>query len=215
MAKLFTIPAESRTETGKGYANRIRREGRVPAILYGPKAENRTLDVPANVVERLIASGAGGQIIDVAVGAEKHTVLIKEIQRDPARGDLVHIDFHKVDLDTELETNVPIVIVGEESRTSDGGFATQPVREILVACLPTNIPEQLEVDVSALEIGDTITVGEIVMPEGVRALEEPELAVATITLPEVETEETDDEAEEVEASDEEGEGEAESTEDED
>lgn len=193
MAQLITIPAEARTETGKGYANKVRREGRVPAVMYGPKVGNRSLHVPANVIEKLLASGGGGQLIDVAIGAEKHTVLIKDVQRDPARGDLLHIDFHKVDLDTEIQTTVPLVIIGEDARTNDGGFATQSLRELQISCLPTNIPEQIEVDVSGLEIGDTITVGDLVLPEGVQSTEDPELAIVTIAAPR-KVEEADDEA---------------------
>lgn len=193
MSQLFAIPAEARTETGKGYAKRARREGRVPAVMYGPKIGNRSLHVPENLVERFLASGGAGQLVDVTIGAEKHTVLVKEIQRDPARGDLLHIDFHKVDLDTEIETSVALVVVGEDSRANDGGFVTQSLRELTVACLPTSIPEQIEVDVSGLGIGETLTVGEIAMPEGVRAIEDPEMAIVTIAAPR-KAEETGDEA---------------------
>lgn len=183
MAQLITIPAGERTETGKGAANRVRREGNVPAVMYGPKIGNRNLYVSANTIEKLLASGAGGQLIDVAIGAEKHTVLIKEVQRDPARGDLLHVDFHKVDLDTEVQTTVPLVLVGEDARENDGGFSSQTLRDLQITCLPTKIPEQIEVDISGLKIGETLTVGDLTLPEGVQAMDDPDVAIVTIVAP--------------------------------
>lgn len=183
MAQFMTIPAEERTETGKGPNRRVRREGRVPAVMYGPKIGNRNLYVSTSTIEKLLASGAGGQLIDVTIGGEKHTVLIKEVQRDPARGDLLHVDFHKVDLDTEVQTTVPLVLVGEDARENDGGFASQTLRELQITCLPTHIPEQIEVDISSLKIGDTLTVGDLTLPEGVQTTDDPGVGIVTIVAP--------------------------------
>lgn len=183
MAQFTTIPAEERTETGKAPARRVRRQGGVPAVMYGPKIGNRNLTVSANEMEKLLASGGAGQLIEIAIGEEKHTVLIKDVQRDPARGDLLHIDFHKVELDTEVETSVPLVLVGEDARENDGGFPSQTLRELQITCLPTKIPEQIEVDISGLKIGDTLTVGELTLPEGVQTTVDPEVGIVTIVAP--------------------------------
>ena len=110
-------------------------------------------------------------------------MLIKEVQRDPARGDLLHVDFHKVDLDTEVQTTVPLVLVGEDARENDGGFSSQTLRDLQITCLPTKIPEQIEVDISGLKIGETLTVGDLTLPEGVQAMDDPDVGIVTIVAP--------------------------------
>lgn len=183
MTVTATIVAKPRTEVGKSASWRLRRAGIIPGILYGGKAGNRPLAFPANQLERLIATGGRGQLVDVVVGDERFTALIKEVQRDTSKDFILHVDFHAVDLDTEIETVVPLVLAGEDERPNDGGFITQTLREVQIACLPRDLPEQLTVDVSNLQIGESVTVKDIAVPEGVRVLTDADTVVATVMAP--------------------------------
>lgn len=196
MSNTVVLAAEPRTGVGKGYARRARRSGKVPAVLYGPSVENQTLEIDRATMERLIASGGAGQLVDLQVGEVKHTVLIKDVQKDPVRGDLLHIDLHQVPLDQEIETTVPLVVEGEGQREADGGIVTQALRDLQVACLPQSIPESISVDVSGLAIGESLQVGALTLPEGVRAVTDPETVVVSIVAPRLAaTGETEEEGE--------------------
>lgn len=185
------LDAQLRAQSGKGVARRLRAEGRIPGIVYGADQPNQSISVDGATLTRVEAEAGLHSLIDLQVSegdggkGTVHRVLIKELVRDPVRGDLVHVDFHAVALDQEMQTVVEIVVEGEESRTDDGVVAVV-LRELDIACLPTAIPESLTVDVAELAIGDVITVADIVAPEGVRLLNDAEEAVVTITPPQVE-----------------------------
>lgn len=199
------IEAELRTDTGKGFARKARQAGRVPAVIYGWQIEPQTLELDGVAVDRFLGTAAAGRLLDLQVGDEEHTVLVKEVQRDPARGTLLHVDFHKVRLDQAVETSVTILIVGEAEREADGGVLALNMHEVLVSCLPTNIPDSVTVDVKDLAMGDTVTVGDLALPEGVEPIEDLESAVVSIVqprMPEEDEEETDVD-EEVEGAEEE------------
>lgn len=196
------LAAQLRTKTGKGPARQLRRDGRVPGVVYGAATEPQSVSVDGATLARVEQEAGLHSLIDLQVEGgegESHRVLIKELVRDPVRGDLLHVDFHAVALDQEMQTVVEVVLEGEESRSDDGVVAVV-LRELNIACLPTAIPESLPVDVSELVIGDVVTVGDIVPPEGVRLLNDAEEAVVTVTAPQAEPEpEADDAAEEGEA----------------
>ncbi|HEX6971937.1 MAG TPA: 50S ribosomal protein L25 [Limnochordia bacterium] len=164
------VSAQPRTATGKGAARRLRREGKIPAILYGGGGANLPLAVGAAVVQRHLAGGTEGQLVQLEIEGEAGpvTALVKEVQIDPVRGEPRHIDFYRVALDREVTTTVPVVLRGEADRPRDGGVISQLVRDLAITCLPNRIPGQLTVDVSGLAIGDTVTVAELELPEGVR-----------------------------------------------
>lgn len=176
----MSIAAKPRTKVGKGYVRRLRREGSVPGVLYGGKAGSQPIEVSARELERVLTLGGVGQLVDVLVGGERHTALIKEVVRDSTKDFIIHVDLHEVDMNVELQTVVPLALTGEEERANDGGFINQLLREVQISCLPRAIPEQVTVDVSQLGIGENLTVADLELPEGVTVLTDPETVVATV-----------------------------------
>lgn len=193
------LTVQLRTETGKGAARKLRQAGRIPGVIYGADAKTESISVDERQLSHIVQEAGAHSLIDlqVAGGDNKgaaHRVLIKDLVRDPVRDDMLHVDFHAVALDQEMQTVVMVVVEGEEGRTDDGVVAVV-LRELDIACLPTAIPESVSVDVAELAIGDVVTVADIAAPAGVRFLNEPDEAVVTITPPQVEeAEATDDEA---------------------
>lgn len=183
------LDAQLRAETGKGPARRLRQAGRIPGVVYSAKEPTHSISVDALLLNRVEQEAGLHSLIDLHVGegegdeGKVHRVLISEIVRDPVRGDLVHVDFHAVALDEEMQTVVEIVVEGEEARTDDG-IVNVVLRELDISCLPTDIPESLSVDVAGLFIGDVVTVADVTVPEGVTLLNGPEEPVVTITPPE-------------------------------
>lgn len=180
------LVAEKRERVGKGPARQARREGKVPGILYGYGVDPQGIALDAAVLDRFLGTTASTRLLELQVGDETHTVLVKEVQRDPVRGTLLHVDFHRVRLDQEVQAVVPLVVVGEEQRASDGGIVTPNLHELTVSCLPTQIPAAITVDVSGLSLGDTVTVAELELPEGVTVVDDPETAVLSIVAPRTE-----------------------------
>lgn len=181
-----TLTVELRTKTGKGEARRLRRAGRIPAVLYGSGRETKTVSVSARDFYRVYQQVGHHGLVQLQVvngGAQTETVLIKEVQVDPIGGDYVHVDFYAVALDREIETTVPVVLLGEEQRRDDA-VVQQLLHEVDIRCLPVNIPDAIVVDVASLAIGDVITVGQLQPPEGVVILDDPETTVVAITPPE-------------------------------
>ena len=174
------LTGQFRQVTGKGSARRLRRAGQVPGVLYGAGQESTPVAVDARQLERL-AQGAGAHgLVELHLQdgdrAIQRKVLIKELQRHPVSGDIVHVDFHAVALDQELETTVPVEAVGSPA----DGLVNLLRRELTVACLPADIPEVISVDVSGLEVGATVTVQDLKLPAGVRVRHDPEDVVLTI-----------------------------------
>lgn len=164
----LAINVQRRTDSGKGAARRLRREGKVPAVVYGRKTGNVYLAVDASALNRLLAGGGATALVDLIIdGNQTQTALIREVQRQPDRDDVLHVDFHAVEMDQEVEVQVPVVLVGEDQRESDGGIVTQLLRELAVTCLPADIPERIEADVSGLRVGDSLLVSDLVVPPGV------------------------------------------------
>jgi len=177
--------------------------GRIPGIVYGKGKDNVQVSLDAGEFNRLLATTGVGQLVnlEVVVGDEVQSrpTLLKDVQYDPVVGDVLHVDFHEVALDEPIKTFVEIVLVDEgEGTTRDGGIVSQLLREIEVECLPTNIPDQVSVNVTGLSIGDSVTVGDLEKLPGVEFITPAEEIVVTVTAPttEVVEEETADEAEE-------------------
>lgn len=177
------INAEIRTEAGKGPARRLRQQGKVPGIVYGTGVDELKVQVDANPLQKLLTTAGAGGLIDLNIDGETKVVLIRDIQREPNQGQLLHVDFHAVNLSQEVQTQVPLVIVGEESRPTDGGIIAPGLREVVVTCLPTAIPERIDVDVSGLGLGESLTVGDLQAPEGVVINTIPEEVVVSVMAP--------------------------------
>jgi large subunit ribosomal protein L25 len=186
------LSAEARSETGKGYNRKLRAAGRIPAVIYGKGRDSEPVTLDPKSLETLLhQSGAGlNTLIDLSVGGRTDTVLVKELQRHPVTGRYLHVDFFRLDLTQKVTVSVPIHFTGKAKGVEFGGILDHPLREIEVECLPRAIPEFIEVDVSALEVGDSIHVSELRLPEGVEVMTDPTLPVASVVLPAAEVEET-------------------------
>jgi len=177
------LNAWTRSATGKGAARKLRAEGRVPAIVYG--VEPKPLVVDAQDCSRLVNEGALGRLVHLRLQdvGETKTVLFKDMQVHPFRGDLLHVDFYEVALDEEITTRVPIVVEGEENRGSDGGVLAVQLWEVEISCLANQIPESIAVDVSRMTVGENLLVQDLEAPEEVKILTNHDQVVAAVVAP--------------------------------
>ena len=161
------ISGTTRKDSGKGAARTHRREGRIPAILYGHGEDSISLTIDYNEFDRLVhAVSIENTIIDLDVDGGRYKVLVREVQRHPYRGEPLHVDFFHVAMDEKLHVEIPIILVGNpEGVKNKGGVLDHQLRELEVFCLPGNIPEKIEVDVSELDVGDSIHVRDLDLPD--------------------------------------------------
>lgn len=186
------LTAHERTEFGNGPTRRLRRQGLVPGVVYQVGGPSLPFALPGHDLKRALVEGRTS-VIDLSIGdSGPRPVLVKEWQLHPVRGEVMHVDFTEVDLKVAIETPVAILIVGDSVGVREGGVLDQPLREVVVSALPDNLPDAIEFDVSALLVGDTITVADLVAPEGVTITTDPEMVVASVVAPTVVTE-TDEE----------------------
>jgi large subunit ribosomal protein L25 len=169
--KEIVIKAKPRDKLGKEHAKKFRRKGIIPAVVYGAGTSPLPLEVEAKSFHALLRGGLGENVIitlnidDQKNGDKK--VLIREVQRDPVWGDILHVDFQQISLSKKLTIKVPVHLIGIPMGVQqDGGILQYVLRELEVECLPTDIPEKIEVDVSNLKIGDSIHVGDIKLEKG-------------------------------------------------
>jgi large subunit ribosomal protein L25 len=203
-----TLKVSQRETFGSRATRRLRREGLVPGIVYGQGGEARPFQVSARELRALLTEGQ--TLLDLELdGSTAVPVVIKEQQHHPVRGDVLHLDFLEVRLDEEIEAEVPIELEGTEQAPGvrEGGVLEHVTREITVEALPTAIPERITVDVSEMEINDTINLASVGVPSGVKFMaEEPEeITIATLSPPRVEEEPEPEVEEETELVGEEGE----------
>jgi large subunit ribosomal protein L25 len=196
-----TLKVSQRETFGSRATRRLRRDGLVPGIVYGQGGEARPFQVSARELRVLLSKGH--TLLDLELdGSTAVPVVIKEQQHHPVRGDVLHLDFLEVRLDEEIEAEVPIELEGTDQAPGvrEGGVLEHVTREITVEALPTAIPERITVDVSEMEINDTINLASVGVPSGVKLMaEEPEeITIATLSPPRVEEEpepEVEEEAE--------------------
>jgi large subunit ribosomal protein L25 len=187
------ITIERRTSGGKGDARKLRSTGRVPAVLYGPKRSATSVSVDGVQFERRLGHLEGSHLIRLVsengADAELHErmVLLRETQRHPVTGRILHADFYEVDLAERLVVSVPLHFTGKAVGVVAGGILQPVMREIEVECLPTEIPESIEVDVTPLGIHEAIHLADLGLPEGVRLVGEATQTVVTVLPPTVET----------------------------
>jgi large subunit ribosomal protein L25 len=203
-----TLKVEQRSEFGSRPARRLRRSGLVPGVVYGEGKEARAFQVPERVARTVLTRG--GALIDLEFdGSGATPVVVKEQQRDPVRGSLIHLDLLEVKLDEEIQAEVPIELLGAEDApgVKEGGVLEHVTHQITIEALPTAIPESIPADVSGMSIGDTLQLSAVAAPEGVEfAVDEPgEVTIATLSPPRVEEEPEPELEEEAELVGEEGE----------
>lgn len=183
-----TLAVEIREAAGKGVARKLRAAGRVPAVLYGQSTEAISLSLDPARLDRLIhASDAGLNTLIDLEGDQRvagKTVLVKDMQRDPVRGAMLHADLYEVDLSETIVVEVPVHVFGTPiGVTLSGGILDQSLREIELECLPRAIPDEIRIDVSGLEVGDSVHVRDLPLPGGVELRTDPERTVASVVTP--------------------------------
>ena len=189
--KTIELNVAVRHKTGKEVARKLRRQGLIPAIIYGPGSEPVPLAVKGNELKRVLYRYRGEQLLfnltlEDNGSTVKKMALVKELQYHPVTDEILHVDFYEISMEREVEVEVPIELVGKAKGVELGGHLQQLLHTMTVACLPGAIPDKIEVDVSELGIGDVLHVRDLTPPEGVRYLDEPDEPVVTILAPEAE-----------------------------
>ncbi|HEX9716545.1 MAG TPA: 50S ribosomal protein L25/general stress protein Ctc [Actinomycetota bacterium] len=180
------LEAEKRDESGKGAARKLRARGRVPAVLYGHGVGPVSVSVGAKDLYRVLHGSAGTNVlVNLTVDGAEHLALPREIQRDHVRGRYVHVDFLAVRRDEKVTVSVPVRVVGESPGVKVGGVVEHHLWELQVECLPGDVPDGIDADVSELQVGDSLRVSDIVAPEGVTVLTPPEESLLSVVVPQV------------------------------
>jgi large subunit ribosomal protein L25 len=184
MAEL-TLEVSRREEQGKGAAGRLRREGKVPAVVYGGHRETVPIVVDRKAVADLIQKSEHGIrsifLLKMAGSDQQRHAMIKEIQIDPIHRKMTHIDFVRVLMDEVVRTTVPVHVNGTPIGVKEGGLLDFQVRELHVECLPTAIPDRVDIDISNLGMHQYVRISELSLPSGVKVLDDPERVVVGVT----------------------------------
>jgi large subunit ribosomal protein L25 len=192
-----TLIAEPRTVAGSRPAGRLRREGKVPAVMYGLDTETANVTVPSRELNHILAGESGANtLITLRVDGEEHLALARQIQRHPTRGDLLHVDFIRVRRDVAVAAEIPVHLVGEPEGVRDGGILEQLVFTLSIEAKPEDIPPDVEADVSELNIGDQLRIADLLLPAGISVEQEAEELVVQVVMPRVVEEPEPEEAEE-------------------
>jgi large subunit ribosomal protein L25 len=194
----FTLNAELRSDLGKGASRRLRRiASLVPAVVYGGDKAPESISMLAKEIAKLLENEAAfSHVIELNVGGQKQNVLIKALQRHPAKGHVMHADFVRVVAGQKLTAIVPVHFINEEAPVKKGGEISHTVTELEVSCLPKDLPEFIEVDLGALEIGSNVHLSDLKAPNGVEFValaHGTDLAIANVHAPRVVAEDTNEE----------------------
>jgi large subunit ribosomal protein L25 len=211
------LAAYLRKKTGKGAARKLRKNNQIPAVFYGPGTETVMLAIDYPALKRLIKQASGENIIlDLQVksdsGTESKKAMLKDLQIDPVKDTYVHADFYEISMDKEITVDVPIQLINTPIGATNGGVLQHIMRELTITCLPDKLIDAFEVDISGLDIGDSIHIRDIELPEGITSVEEGSLTVAIMAAPTVEVEKEEEEEEGIEIKEETAASKAESAE---
>jgi len=180
MEKTFQLKAEIREQTGSGHAAKVRKQGRIPAIVYGHKQEPVAISLDAhNLVEGL---HHGHRVFDVQIGKKKETMIIKDLQYDYLGRDIIHVDLMRVDVTETVRVTVPIELKGTARGTHEGGIIEEHTAYLEVECKVTDIPEIIVVSVKEIGLGDTLHAGDIELPSGVKLVSAPSTLLVICSL---------------------------------
>lgn len=185
----IALKVETRDGRGKALARRLRRDGKIPGVFYGPKRDAVALAVDRGEFTTQVSNVEGSHLIRFQSDAPalgQQVALVREVQLHPVSGAVLHLDFYEVDLTQRLQVTVPLHFVGKARGLADGGILQPVIREIEVECLPSDIPQFIEVDVTELAIHDAVHMADITMPPNVTAVFETNEAVVTVLPPTVE-----------------------------
>jgi large subunit ribosomal protein L25 len=200
----FTLAARIRDEKGKQAAKRFRRENRLPAIFYGPSASSLMLTVDSHELNNILTKTTGENVIiglqiESDKGTDSKMVILKDLHSDPVKRNYLHADFHEISMDKELTLDIALHFINTPVGVVNGGMLQPIRREITVSCLPDKLVDFIEVDVSGLDIGQSLHIREIILPDGIKSSLDPNLPIATVMAPSVVAAETAVEGEAAEA----------------
>lgn len=197
--EVVTLDAKERKTIGK-QVKALRRQGILPAVMYGVGIEPLPLELDEKVASRVLANVGRSTLIDLNVGKDSHKVLVREFQRDVIRRDILHVDFLVVAMDVAIGAVVPVVLIGESLAMEElGGIVVSGLTEIEVEALPADLPEQVSVDIGALvSMSDVITAGDLVLGERVTLITDPDETIANVIAQMAEEEVEEVEVEELE-----------------
>ncbi|MDZ5782432.1 50S ribosomal protein L25/general stress protein Ctc [Marinococcus luteus] len=189
------LTAARRPETKQSVTKKLRREGTIPAVIYGKKTESQPISVDNVTFLKTIREAGKNGIIDLTIEGEskKHQVIVHDMQVDSIKDYFIHVDFFEVDMTSEMEADVAVHLEGEAPGEKDGGVVSHMMFNITVSALPAEIPDSISVDISTLNVGDSIQVADL--PEGLNytITSEPEETIVTVLVPEEEPEEPGEE----------------------
>ena len=209
------LTAELRSDFNKGANRRLRKVGRIPAIVYGHD-EPIAISISEREFHKEFHTISESTLIQLAIEGKDRQVLVKDYQEDIIRGEILHIDFFEVEKGKALHTNVPVVLDGSPVGVREGGVLEHGIYELEISCIPKDLPSEIHIDISGLNIGDSIHVGDVTAPEGVTILNNDDQTIAVCAMPRavVEEEEEEEALEGEELVGEEGEAEASESEEE-
>jgi large subunit ribosomal protein L25 len=178
-----TMSIELREKVGKGIARKLRANGRVPGVVYGKGVEPVAVSVDAKeLAGAIVGEGGRNNLITLQGGGSLNgnTVIVADLQKAALKGTYVSVDLHKINMDEKVRVHVPVAVVGTAAGVKEGGMLDVVMHSLDLECLPTQIPEHVEVDVTDLAIGHAIHVGELALPAGVKALDDPKATIVSI-----------------------------------
>ncbi|MFW6270636.1 MAG: 50S ribosomal protein L25 [Bacillota bacterium] len=192
----FEVEVEKRDQTGKGTARRLRREGLIPGVVYGKTRESESLIVNPKDISNKVNSNV---IIDLKIVDDEEqneeVVMIKDYQKDVIKGNLIHVDFQQISMDEKINVTVPINLTGDAYGVQEGGVLQQLMREVEIEALPDNIPDEIDLDISELDVGDSLQVSDLEIEGEIDIVEGLDEVIVTVVTP---SEEIEEEVEEVE-----------------
>ncbi|MCK8824915.1 50S ribosomal protein L25 [Fuchsiella alkaliacetigena] len=189
------LEVELRDETGRNQARRLREEGLVPGVIYGQDREPATLKLDANDLAEVTG---GNKIINLKLEDDVEAVMIKDLQKDAITGEFLHVDFHQINLDETVVVEVSVDLVGTSAGEREGGVRQQLLREVKVECLPTEIPASIEIDISELEVGESLHVAELETADEVEIITSGDEVLVTVVAPtELDLEEPEEDEEDL------------------
>ncbi len=179
------LEASSRSERGRHARNLLAQQGRIPGVVYGKEMGSMSIAVDLKDIQRIVKNFGTGKIIDLRLKDGKGDgmkVLLKDVQYDPVRKELTHVDLQSVKMTEKIKTNVKIKFVGKPIGAQQGGVLQRQLDALEIECLPADIPDQIVVDVSDLNVGQSIHVKDLSLPKGVKTTTDPEAVVASVTM---------------------------------
>jgi large subunit ribosomal protein L25 len=192
MAKQVKLKAEPRTNVGRSAVRKLRARGLIPAIIYGGNDKPQPLQVAARDINIMMSHASGENVLvelEIAGEGSNRTALVQEVQHSPVSGDIRHVDFHAISMDQMIQAEVPLGPIGTAVGVKTfGGLLEQSLRTLAIECLPGDLPDRITVDVSQLNIGDSIHVRDIQFPPGVTPKVQPDLTAFSVVAPVVEEE---------------------------